>query len=102
MSLSREDVQRVAELARLGLSEDEITAMQESLSSILDHVEVLNELNTDAIAPTAQVIAMSNVYRADEVGESLAQDQIMDMAPDHRDGFFAVPAVMGGDEGGSA
>lgn len=102
MSLSREDVQHVAALARLGMSDDEIDNMQEQLSSILGHIDVLSELDTDAIPPTAQVIELSNVYRADEVSESLPQDDVMKMAPDHRGGFFAVAAVMGGDEGGSA
>lgn len=103
MSLTREDVQHVASLARLGLSDDELTRMQEQLSSILGHIEVLNELDTDAIPPTAQVIPLSNVWREDEVRESLPQSEVERIAPASRDGFLAVPQVLGGsDEGGSA
>lgn len=102
MSLSLEDVRHVAMLARLGLSEDELVTMQEQLSSILGHIDVLNELDTDAISPTTQVVALTNVMRADEVIERFDQATALANAPDHRQGFFAVPAVMGGDEGGSA
>lgn len=103
MSLSPEDVKHVASLARLGLTDDELATFQEQLSSILGHIEVLNELDTDNIPPTAQVGELQNVVRADEVRESFPQDVITRLAPETRDGFIAVPAVLGGsDEGGSA
>lgn len=103
MSLTREDVQHVASLARLGLSDDELNTLQEELSSILGHIEVLSNLDTESIPPTAQVGNLSNVLRADEVKESLPQETVRAMAPSERDGFIAVAAVMGGgDEGGSA
>jgi aspartyl-tRNA(Asn)/glutamyl-tRNA(Gln) amidotransferase subunit C len=103
MSLSREDVQHVATLARLGLGDEEIERMQEQLSSILGHIEVMNQLDTGAIPPTAQVIALQNVLREDAVSESLPQDVIMKMAPASRHGFVSVSEVMGGNgEGESA
>jgi aspartyl-tRNA(Asn)/glutamyl-tRNA(Gln) amidotransferase subunit C len=103
MSLSREDVRHVASLARLGLTDDEIETMREQLSSILGHIEVMNQLDTDAIPPTAQVIDLQNVQRQDAVRDSLPQDVLMKMAPASRDGFVAVSEVLGGtDEGGSA
>lgn len=102
MSLSIEDVRHVAALARLGMDDAELTNMQEQLSSILEHIQVLNELDTDAISPTAQVIEMTNVWRTDEVAASFPQDVAIQNAADARDGFFAVSAVLGGDEGGSA
>ena len=102
MSLSLEDVRHVATLARLGMNEDELVNMQQQLSSILGHIEVLNELDTDAISPTAQVVALTNVMRADEVVERFDQATALANASQHRHGFFAVPAVMGNDEGGSA
>lgn len=102
MSLSLEDVRHVASLARLGMDDAELTEMQEKLSSILGHIEVLNELDTDAISPTAQVGEMTNVWRADEVGESFSQETAMKNAAESRNGFFAVPSVMGSDEGESA
>lgn len=102
MSLSLEEVRHVAMLARLGMTEDELVDMQEQLSSILGHIEVLNELNTDDISPTAQVVELTNVMRADEVIERFDQATALANATEHRQGFFAVPAVMGGAEGGSA
>lgn len=103
MSLSREDVAHVASLARLGLTDDEIEMMQEQLSSILDHIEVMNRLDTNAIPPTAQVIELQNVLREDAVRDSLPQDVVMKLTPASRDGFIAVSEVMGGNgEGESA
>jgi aspartyl-tRNA(Asn)/glutamyl-tRNA(Gln) amidotransferase subunit C len=103
MSLTREDVKHVASLARLGLSDDELDMLQEQLSSILGHIEVLNTVDTGAIPPTAQVIALENVFRPDEVGESLPQATVIALAPKHREGFIEVDAVLGGgEEGGSA
>lgn len=102
MSLSLEDVRHVAELARLGMDDAELAEMQEKLSSILGHIEVLNELDTDAISPTAQVVQMDNVWREDEATESFSQEVALKNAADSRDGFFAVSAVMGSDEGASA
>ena len=96
MSLSREDVKHVASLARLGLTDEEIETMQEQLSSILGHIEVMNQLDTDAIPPTAQVIALQNVLREDSVRDSLPQEVLMRMAPASRDGFIAVSEVLGG------
>ena len=103
MSLTREDVIHVASLARLGMSEAELTMFQEQLSSILGHIEALNELDTEAISPTAQVVPLENVLRPDEVRDSLSQQTVIAMAPETRDGFIAVGAVMSGtDEGESA
>jgi aspartyl-tRNA(Asn)/glutamyl-tRNA(Gln) amidotransferase subunit C len=103
MSLTREDVEHVASLARLGLSNEEIELMQESLSSILGHIEVLNQVDTDDISPTAQVVQLQNVLREDTVRESLPQDVVMKMTPGSRDGFIAVSEVMAGNgEGESA
>lgn len=96
MSLSREDVQHVASLARLGLSDEEIETMREQLSSILGHIEVMNQLDTATIPPTAQVIELQNVLREDSVRESLPQDVIMRLAPAARHGFVAVSEVLGG------
>lgn len=100
MSLSREDVVHVASLARLGMTDEEIDMMQDQLSSILGHIEELNELDTEAIPPTAQVLEMKNVLREDEVRESLPQETVMRMTPAAHDGFIAVSEVLGGGEEG--
>jgi len=95
MALTREEVEYVAALARLGLTGDEITRLQGELSSILDHIAAIDRLDTDAIPPTAQVIAMTNVMRPDVVTDSLPREAVLENAPRQADGFFEVHAVLG-------
>ncbi len=95
MRLSREDVEHVAALARLGLSDTEIARLQDQLSSILRHIEVIDRLDTDAIPPTAQVIAMTNVMRPDVVTDSLPRAAVLENAPRQAEGFFEVHAILG-------
>lgn len=97
MRLTIEDVEHVAELARLGLSDEERERLRDQLSSILDHIADLQELDTDAIAPTAQVIALTNVMRDDEVTPSLPLEAVLHNAPRQTDGFIEVHAILGGD-----
>ena len=95
MHLTREEVEHVAGLARLGLSDEEISRMQTQLSAILDAIQALDALDTDAIAPTAQVTALTNVTRPDVVADSLPRDAVLANAPRKSDGFFEVLAVLG-------
>jgi aspartyl-tRNA(Asn)/glutamyl-tRNA(Gln) amidotransferase subunit C len=97
-TLSIADVEHVAALARLGLSDAEKERLSQQLSSILDHISVLNQLDTDHIPPTAQVIEVANVLRDDEIRPSLPREAILANAPRSVDGFFAVQAVLGGEE----
>jgi len=103
MSLSLEDVDHVAALARLGLTPEEKERLRDQLSSILGHIEVLNRLDTDQILPTAQVIELNSVMRDDEVRPSLPREAALANAPRQRDGFIEVRAVLPGedDEGGA-
>jgi aspartyl-tRNA(Asn)/glutamyl-tRNA(Gln) amidotransferase subunit C len=96
MRLSREEVEYVATLARLGLSDSEIARLQDQLSSILEHIAAIDRLKTDAISPTAQVIAMTNVMRLDEVTDSLPREALLENAPRQAEGFFEVHAILGG------
>jgi aspartyl-tRNA(Asn)/glutamyl-tRNA(Gln) amidotransferase subunit C len=104
VSLTTSDVEHVAQLARLGLSDEETELMREQLSSILGHIAVLQQLDTDHIPPTAQVNNLTNVLRDDAVRPSLSQDAALANAPMSRNGFIEVRAVLGGEgnEGGSA
>jgi aspartyl-tRNA(Asn)/glutamyl-tRNA(Gln) amidotransferase subunit C len=104
MSLTLSDVEHVAALARLGLREDEKERLRQQLSSILEHIAVLNQVDTSSIPPTAQVVDLSNVLRDDIVEPSLDQAEVLRIAPRARGGFIEVRAVLGGpeDEGGSA
>jgi aspartyl-tRNA(Asn)/glutamyl-tRNA(Gln) amidotransferase subunit C len=95
MGLSREEVEAVASLARLGLSEFEVTLMQDQLSTILEHIAAIDRLDTDAILPTAQVNTLSNVMRPDVIVDSLPREAVLANAPRQADGFFEVHAVLG-------
>jgi aspartyl-tRNA(Asn)/glutamyl-tRNA(Gln) amidotransferase subunit C len=95
MGLSRQDVEHVAALARLGLSDEEVERLRDQLSSILDHIAVLDRLDTAAIPPTAQVIELTNVWRDDAERPSLPRESVLANAPRQTDGFFEVHAVLG-------
>ena len=90
--IDREQVLHVARLARLELSEAEVEKMSSELSSILDHIEKISELDLDDVEPTSHVVEVENVLRADEPRESWPRERILDLAPDAADGGFRVPS----------
>ena len=94
MKLDRKKVRHVAELAKLGLTEDEVELFAEQLSQILAYAEMLNCLDTDAIPPTAQVLDLTNVTRADKVAPSLTPDQVLSNAPRRQDDYFRVQRIL--------
>ena len=98
-ALSRADVEHVAYLARLGLTEDEMTLLEGQLNHILEQYQVLAQLDTEAIPPTAQTIELENILRDDVAGPSLSQDQALEGAPDREGGYFRVPVIVEGGEG---
>ena len=94
MAISREQVEHVAHLARLGLSDDEIDQFQQQLSQILGHMQALDAVDTSAIPPTAQVIPVSSVMRDDVVRPSLPVEDVLRNAPRREGDFFKVPPVL--------
>jgi aspartyl-tRNA(Asn)/glutamyl-tRNA(Gln) amidotransferase subunit C len=92
--LSREQVEHVARLAHLRLSEEELARMQEQLSAILDYMETLRELDTSTIPPTAQVLPLENITRPDQAGPSIPPDEALANAPEKEAGLFRVPPVL--------
>src|SRR5262245_54886920 len=98
MSLSLDDVKKVAKLARLELAEADLVRMQSQLSAILDYVEQLNELNTEGVEPLAHPLPIENVFRPDEPAPSLTPDAALQNAPNRVDNYFGVPAVFDTDE----
>jgi len=94
MALTREQVEHVAELAKLGLTEDEIEIYRQQLSDILDYAAILERLDTRHIAPTASVLPLQNVIREDMAEPSLSQDDALANAPAVEDGFFQVKAIL--------
>ena len=94
MTITRAEVQHVARLARLGLSDTEMDRLAAELDHILDAMQALRHLDTSAIPPTAQVIPLRNVMRDDAVRPSCPVEDILRNAPATRDGQFLVPPVL--------
>jgi aspartyl-tRNA(Asn)/glutamyl-tRNA(Gln) amidotransferase subunit C len=94
VGLSREEVRHVAELAKLGLTEEEKGLFSEQLSAILDYAERLQELDTEDVPPTAHSIPLQNVMRDDEVTSSYPREDILANAPQSEQGSFKVQAVL--------
>ncbi len=94
--ISREQVEKVAKLARLDLSEQELTEFTGQLSSILEYIEKLNELDTDSVEPLAHCLPVHNVFRDDVVIPSLDVDSALKNAPASFDNHFKVPKVLDG------
>jgi aspartyl-tRNA(Asn)/glutamyl-tRNA(Gln) amidotransferase subunit C len=93
-ALSRSDVEHVALLARLGLSEDELGRLEGELNHILDQYAVLSRLDTEDIEPTAQVIELETILRDDVIGPSLQREAVLAGAPERSDGFIVVPPIL--------
>ena len=98
MKLDKETVERVAHLARLELTEEEIEEFTGQLSDILGHAEKLNELDTEDVEPMAHVLPVKNVFREDEVRESLDREEALANAPQKEKGMFKVPQIVEDDE----
>lgn len=93
MSLTREQVEHIAELARLELTDAEKERFREQLSDILDYATRLQTLDTTGIPPTSSVLPPRSVLRPDETRFGLTRDQLLASAPDAKDGQFRVPPV---------
>ncbi len=93
MTLSRDDVAHVALLARLGLSDAEMERFGTQLDAILEAIDKLNSVDTSAVAETAQVGGLVNVWREDEPRPSIGAERALANAPDRDDGMFRVGAI---------
>jgi aspartyl-tRNA(Asn)/glutamyl-tRNA(Gln) amidotransferase subunit C len=93
-SLTRVDVEHVAHLARLGLTEEELSRLQGQLNHILDQYAVLATLDTEHIPPTAQTIELQNILREDVTQPSLAVGDALANAPERSGDHFVVPAIL--------
>ncbi|MBP1774514.1 MAG: gatC [candidate division NC10 bacterium] len=92
--ITRAEVEHVARLARLALSEEEKERMTSQLDAILGYVDKLNALDTSGVEPTATVIPMVSVMREDVVRPSLSREDALANAPDREDVFFRVPRII--------
>ena len=89
--IDRDQVLHVARLARLRLAEDELDRMSRELSTVLDHIEKISELDLEGVPPTTHVVEVENVLRADEPRESWPRDRVLAEAPDSAADGFRVP-----------
>ncbi len=94
MSITIKEVEHVANLARLELSEAEKEQFAGQLNAILKYAEKLNQLDTDGIEPTSHVLPLANVMREDTIKPSLPIEKVLLNAPEEEDGHFKVPAVL--------
>jgi len=98
MKITRAEVEHIATLARLELTEAEIEQLQSDLSQILEYVDQLNELDTTHVIPTAQVVAQEDVLREDVTRPSMPSEEVLSNAPQAEEGYFRVHAVLPGGE----
>jgi aspartyl-tRNA(Asn)/glutamyl-tRNA(Gln) amidotransferase subunit C len=95
MSISRTDVEKVALLGRLRLTEAELSTITSELAQIVGYVDQLSEVNTEGVEPMAHAIEVVNVFRADDVTPSLSREEALSNAPHHDGRGYLVPAVLG-------
>lgn len=93
-ALTRADVEHVARLARLALTDDEVERLTGELAAVLDHAADVAALDLDGVAPTAHPLPLRNVLRADEVRPTLDRDEVLAAAPAAEDGRFRVPRIL--------
>ncbi len=94
MAISVKDVQYLALLARLQLSDDELKRFAPQLEEILEHVQKLKTAQTDRVPPTSHVLEINNVFREDQAKPSLPTDDALKNAPDREGPFFKVPRII--------
>jgi len=94
MKISKDDVIKVSELARLEVKEEELDKFTEQLGNILEYIEQLNELDTNNVEPTSHVLDISTPLREDKVVEWLNIEEVLQNAPESEDDFFVVPQVI--------
>ena len=92
--ISKQDVEHVALLGRLELTEEEKELYTQQLNKILDAAKALQELDTENVPPTAHVLPLQNVFREDRVGEHTDPEKALSNAPDRDENFFKVPKIV--------
>ncbi len=95
MALTRQDVEKVALLARLQLEPEELDQLTGQLARVLEYVDQLSQLDTSDVAPLAHAVELTNVFREDEPGQTLPREQALANAPRSDGRFYLVPAVLG-------
>jgi len=94
MALNKKEIEHLALLARLGITEKEKEKFRSELSSILDYVAKLNEVDTENIKPTSQVTGLSNIMREDVPAKSGCEKELVEAAPEHQGGCIKTKAIL--------
>ncbi|MFX4263332.1 Asp-tRNA(Asn)/Glu-tRNA(Gln) amidotransferase subunit GatC [Pelotomaculum propionicicum] len=94
MKISEQDIEKLAYMSRLDLTEDYKAAYTESLNAILDYLDMLNKLDTTTVEPAAHVLPIKNVFREDRLQQSLDLEQALANAPEEGVGAFIVPRIV--------
>ena len=94
MKVSKEDVVKIAHLARLDLKESKVGEMQDSINKVLDWMEALNALDTEGVAPLAHMTSALNHLREDQSSNTLSREKALALGPDTNEQYFKVPQVI--------
>lgn len=93
-NISMDEVKRIADLARLAVTEEEVEKFKEHLDAITTYAEQLNDVDTEGVEPTTHALDLENVMRKDEPQQWTTQEEVLKNAPDHKDGHFRVPSIL--------
>ncbi len=96
MKITQKDIEHVALLSRLEVPQDKMEEVTSQLDAILQYADVLKDVDTEGVEPTAHVLPLKNVFREDEVKQSLSSEEALANAPDAQDGYFKVPKIVEG------
>jgi len=94
MNIGIEQIEQVASLSRISLTDEEKDIFREQLTDILSYIEKLNELDTDDVQPMAYATSLRNVFREDKQESSFARQEILKLSPSSTNGFFKVPKIL--------
>ncbi len=94
MKLTKEEVEHIALLARVGMTPEEVERYREQLSNILDNFQVLQQVDTSNVLPTSHSISLENVMREDSPSPSLPQEEVLANAPKEQESLFRVKAIL--------
>lgn len=92
--IERKDVELAAKMARIAVTQDEVSTIHQQLDAVLEQARVLSEVDTEGVEPMAHAVSHTNVLRADDVRPSLPREKALANAPDARDGYFYVPRIL--------
>jgi len=93
-AITKKDVEHVALLARLALTEEEKERFTKQLGKILEHAGKIKEIDTSKVPPTSHIVPLDNVFREDKTGECLSQEEALSNAPEKEEGAFLVPKIV--------